>query len=297
MQGRWQRAVSLGLGPLALGLTLLVSPAAAQPSGPLSVPPPGKAALEAVPMLREVGIDQKLDAPIPLDLSFVDHTGKDVTLRQLFTTRPAILALVYYECPMLCTQVLNGLEGSLEALSFTVGKEFDLIVVSFDPGETPAMAEEKRKNFLHRYGRAGVDDNVHFLTGRESAITALTGAVGFRYAYDKQIDQYAHPAAITLLTPQGHVSRYLYGIEFAPKDLKFGLIDATGGKIGTLTDQMLLFCYHYDPETGKYGLAIMTFIRLSGAATAVGLGVYIVWSLRRERRQRDRLAHTATGIR
>jgi protein SCO1/2 len=282
---------------VTLGLTLLVSAAAAQPSGPLSVPPPGKAALEAVPMLREVGIDQELDAPIPLDLAFVDHTGKDVTLRQLFTTRPAILALVYYECPMLCTQVLNGLEGSLEALSFTVGKEFDLIVVSFDPGETPAMAAEKRKNFLHRYGRAGVDENVHFLTGRESAITALTGAVGFRYAYDKQIDQYAHPAAITLLTPQGHVSRYLYGIEFAPKDLKFGLIDATGGKIGTLTDQMLLFCYHYDPETGKYGLAIMTFVRLAGAATVALLAVYIVWSLRRERRQRGRLAHTATGIR
>jgi protein SCO1/2 len=248
-------------------------------------------------MLREVGIDQKLDAQVPLDLAFVDHTGRDVTLRQLISARPVLLALVYYECPMLCTQVLNALEGSLEALSFTVGKEFDLVVVSFDPGETPAMAAEKRKNFLHRYGRAGVDASVNFLTGRESAIAALTGAVGFRYAYDKQIDQYAHPAAITLLTPQGRVSRYLYGIEFAPKDLKFGLIDATGGKIGSLTDQMLLFCYHYDPESGKYGLAIMSLVRLTGAATVVGLAAFIVWSLRRERRQRGRLAPTATGIR
>jgi protein SCO1/2 len=278
-------------------VVLFAGAAGAQPSGPLSVPPPGKAALEAVPMLREVGIDQKLEAQIPLDLAFVDHAGRDVTLRQLIGARPVVLALVYYECPMLCTQVLNGLEGSLEALSFTAGREFDLVVVSFDPGETPAMAAEKRSNFLHRYGRPGVDASVHFLTGRESAIAALTGAVGFRYAYDKQIDQYAHPAAITLLTPQARVSRYLYGIEFAPRDLKFGLIDATGGKIGTLTDQMLLFCYHYDPESGKYGLAIMTFIRLTGAATVVALAGYVVWSLRRERRQRGRMAHTATGIR
>jgi protein SCO1/2 len=290
----------MGLGPWAWGLTLAVclsGTALAQPSGPLSVPPPGKAALEAVPMLKDVGIDQKLDSQLPLDAAFVDHTGKDVKLRDLFSTRPAILALVYYECPMLCTQVLNGLEGSLEALSFTLGTEYDLIVVSFDPGETPAMAAEKRKTFLHRYGRKDVDASAHFLTGREESIKRLTSAVGWRYAYDAAIDQYAHPAAITLVTAAGRVSRYLYGIEFAPKDLKFGLMDASGGKIGTLTDQMLLFCYHYDPESGKYGVAIMNLVRFAGAATVVCLVTYIVWSVRRERRLRARLAHTATGIR
>jgi protein SCO1/2 len=261
------------------------------------VPPPGKAALEAIPMLKDVGIDQKLDSQLPLDAAFVDHTGRDVRLRDVFSSRPAVLALVYYECPMLCTQVLNGLEGSLEALSFTIGKEYDLIVVSFDPGETPAMAADKRKNFLHRYGRKDVDASAHFLTGREESIRQLTSAVGFRYAYDKAIDQYAHPAAITLVTAAGRVSRYLYGIEFAPKDLKFGLMDASGGKIGTFTDQMLLFCYHYDPESGKYGVAIMNLVRFAGAATVVCLVLFIVWSVRRERRLRSALAHTTTGIR
>jgi protein SCO1 len=276
-------------------LLIVATTAAAQPTAPRSVPPPGKAALDAVPMLREVGIDQHLNGQLPLDEVFTNHAGQDVRLGSLLTTRPAVLALVYYECPMLCTQVLNGLEGSLEALAFNIGKDYDLIVASFDPGETPAMAEDKRKNFLHRYGRSGAEHHVHFLTGRESAIKALTGAVGFRYAYDAAIDQYAHPAAITLLTPAGRISRYLYGIEFAPKDLKFGLMDASGGKIGTVTDQMLLFCYHYDPESGTYGFAIMTVVRTAGAATVLGLLAYIVWA---ERRRRSlALARPAAGIR
>ena len=278
-------------------LALSAHTAWGQPSGPLSVPPPGKAALEAVPMLKDVRIDQHLDRRLPGDLTFTTHDGRDVRFGQLFSTRPAILALVYYECPMLCTQVLNGLEGSLEALSFTIGKEYDLVVVSFDPGETPAMAAEKRKTFLHRYGRKDVDANVHFLTGRPEAIRDLTDAVGFRYAYDKTIDQYAHPAVITVLTPDIRVSKYLYGIEFAPKDLKFGLMEAAGGRIGTLTDQVLLFCYHYDPETGKYGLAIMSLVRLSGAGTVLALVAYIVWAVRRERRGNRAIAKMATGIR
>jgi protein SCO1/2 len=271
--------------------------AAAQPTGPLSVPPPGKAALEAIPMLKEVRIDQHLDRPLPLDLTFTAHDGRDVRLRELFSTRPAVLALVYYECPMLCRQVLNGLEGSLEALSFSIGRDYDLIVVSFDPGETPAMAADQRRMFLHRYGRPGADAAAHFLTGREAAIRELTEAVGFRYAYDAAIDQYAHPAAITLVTPAARISRYLFGIEFAPKDLKFGLMDASGGKVGSVTDQMLLFCYQYDPERGTYGLAIMSVIRLAGAATAIALAAYIVWAVRRERRAHTAFARSATGIR
>ncbi len=181
------------------------------------MPPPGKAATEQVPILREVGIDQKLGDRVPLDLVFVDESGRDVRLGDLFRDRPVVLALVYYECPMLCTQVLSGLDGSLTALSFSAGKEFDLVVVSFDPGETPALAADRRKNFINRYRRVGSEGGIRFLTGRQESIAKLADAVGFRYAYDEAIDQYAHPAAITLLTGDGRVSRYLYGIEFAPQ--------------------------------------------------------------------------------
>jgi cytochrome oxidase Cu insertion factor (SCO1/SenC/PrrC family) len=180
-------------------------------------------------MLKDVGIDQKLNEKIPLDLPFSDETGKDVTLGQYFGSRPVLLALVYYECPMLCTQVLHGLVGSLEGISFTAGKEFEVVFVSFDPGETPALAADRKQYFLRRYGHPEAAPYVHFLTGRETSITALTSAVGFRYAYDAQIDQFAHPAAITLLTGEGRVSRYLYGIEFAPRDLKLALVEASEG--------------------------------------------------------------------
>jgi protein SCO1/2 len=202
----------------------------------------------------------------------------------LFRDRPVVLALVYYECPMLCTQVLSGLDGSLTALSFSAGKEFDLVVVSFDPGETPALAADRRKNFINRYRRVGSEGGIRFLTGRQESIAKLADAVGFRYAYDEASDQYAHPAAITLLTGDGRVSRYLYGIEFAPKDLRLGLVEASEGRVGTAVDTLLLYCYHYDPESGKYGMAIMNLIRLAGVLTVVGLGTFIVVSLRRERR-------------
>jgi len=285
------------------GLALLImtggaTTAWAQPGGPLSVPPPGKAATEAIPMLKEVGIDQHLDAQIPLDLKFVDENGRDVTLGQYFNgKRPVVLALVYYECPMLCTLTLNGLVGSLTPLTLSAGQDFDVLAVSFDPGETPALATERRKTFLQRYSRAHADAGVHFLTGREDAIKALTSAVGFRYVYDSAIDQFAHPAAITIVSPAGKVSRYLFGVEFAPKDLKLSLVEATDGKIGTVVDQALLFCYHYDPETGKYGLAILNLVRLAGALTVAALAGMIVWNLRRERRQLRAVGPTATGIR
>lgn len=283
---------------LAVILTGGASIAWAQPGGPLSVPPPGKAATELIPKLKEVGIDQRLDAQIPLDLKFVDESGRDVTLGQYFNgKKPVVLALVYYECPMLCTLTLNGLVSSLTPVSLSAGKDFDVLAVSFDPGETPALATERRKTFLQRYSRANAETGVHFLTGREDAIKALTAAVGFRYVYDQEIDQFAHPAAITIVSPAGKVSRYLFGVEFAPKDLKLSLVEATDGKIGTVVDQALLFCYHYDPETGKYGLAIMNLVRMAGALTVLTLVGAIVWSLRRERRQLRAVGPTATGIR
>jgi protein SCO1/2 len=242
------------------------------------------AATEQIPILREVGIDQKLDEPVPLDLEFSDEQGRTVQLGDYFGTRPVVLALVYYECPMLCTQVLNGLVGSLEAIAFNPAREFEVVVVSFDPGETPALAAASRQTALRRYGRPGTEAGWHFLTGRESSVRALTGAVGFRYAYDEAIDQYAHPAAITVLTGDGRVSKYLYGIEFAPRDLRLALVEAADGRIGTAIDQALLFCYHYDPESGTYGLVVMNLIRTGGVLTLVGLGAFILLALRRERR-------------
>jgi protein SCO1 len=281
----------------SLPLCLIGSLAFAQPSRPLSVPPPGPTASAQIPQLRDVGLDQHLDAQLPLDLPFVDENGRDVTLGQYFGRKPVVLALVYYECPMLCSLVLNGLVASLEVLTPTVGKDFDVVAVSFDPGETPALAAERRKTFLSRYGRAGADAGVHFLTGRETSIKALTGAVGFRYAYDPTIDQFAHPAAITVLTQAGRISRYLFGVEFAPRDLKLSLVEAGDGRIGSVLDQALLFCFHYDPETGKYGLVIMNFIRLGGVMTVAGLGAFVLVAVRRDRRLKAALSGApAAGI-
>lgn len=281
----------------AVLLASLAAPSFAQPSGPLSVPPPGPAALEQIPILKDAGLEQRLDSQVPLDTPFMDENGRNVALGDYFGKKPVVLALVYYECPMLCTQVLNGLVGSLEALTFNAGQDFDVVAISFDAGETPAMAAAKRAAYLKRYGRPGTEGGVHFLTGREEDIRRVTDAVGFRFKYDPLIDQYAHPAVITVLTPEGKVSRYLFGIEFAPVDLRLALVEAADHRIGSMVDQMLLFCYHYDPESGKYGFAITNVVRLGGVLTVFGLGTFILMSLRRERRQGRAVTGTATGIR
>lgn len=262
---------------------MAVARASAQPSGPLMVPPPGKAATERIPLLKDVDLIQRLGNHVPMDLPFVDENGKDVKLGDYFGKRPVVLALVYYECPMLCTQVLNGTFSSMEALPFTTGTEFDLVVVSFDPGETPALAAQKKKAYFERYRRPGADQGMHFLTGRPESIKTLTDAVGFKYVYDASIDQFAHPAAVTILTHDGEVSRYLFGIEFAPRDLRLALVEAGQGHIGTPIDQALLYCYHYDPESGKYGFVIMNVVRLGGILTVAVLGLSIVRNVRGRR--------------
>jgi protein SCO1/2 len=262
----------------------------------MSVPPPGTASQTQLPILKEVGLDQKLNAQVPLELTFTDETGHEVTLGSLMGTRPVVLALVYYECPMLCTEVLNGLVASAETLSFDAGKQFDIIAVSFDPGETPSLAAQKKAQYVKRYGRPGAEAGMHFLTGRQQAIEALTNAVGFRYKYDPSTDQFAHIATLTILTPQGRVSRYLEGIEYAGRDLKLALVEAADGQIGTPVDRALLFCYHYDPETGKYGLAIMNLVRLGGIATVAGVASFILFNLRR-RPQPPAVMTTATDKR
>jgi protein SCO1 len=234
-------------------------------------------------ILREVGIDQHLDQQVPLDLVFHDETGQAVQFGQYFGGKPVILALVYYECPMLCTLTLNGLASALKVLSFDVGNQFNVVTVSFNPRETAALAAAKKKAYIERYGRAGTEQGWHFLTGDATNIERLTQAVGFRYVYDAEQKQYAHAAGITLLTPQGKIARYFFGVEYSPRDLRLGLVEASHNQIGSPVDQLLLYCYHYDPATGKYGAVAMNMVRVAGALTVLALGGFVVIALRRER--------------
>lgn len=242
------------------------------------------------PLLREVGIDQKLGDQVPLDLEFRDEQGRTVKLGQYFGEKPVVLALVYYECPMLCTQVLNGLTSALKVLKFDAGNEFEIVTVSFDARETPAMAAAKKENYLARYERPQSAAGWHFLTGEQSSIDALTKSVGFRYAWDERGNQFAHASAIMVLTPQGRLAQYFYGIEYSPKDLRLGLVEASQNKIGNFVDKVLLYCYHYDPATGKYGVMIMRVLRLSAVATMLALGIFMAVMFRRDRRQARRVA-------
>lgn len=234
------------------------------------------------PGLANVGIEQHLNEQIPPDLTFRDESGKTVRLGDYFGKRPMILNLVYFNCPMLCGEVLSGLTSTLRVLKFDLGREFEVITVSFDPRETPQIAAEKKKQYLERYGRKGAEQGWHFLTGQQDAIAALTKSAGFQYEYDAKTDQFAHTTAIMVLTPRGKIAQYYYGVEYPPKDLRLGLIEASQNKIGNLVDQVLLYCYHYDPATGKYGAAIMRVVRLAGLATILFLGTFIVIMFRRD---------------
>ena len=248
-----------------------------------NAPEPGEAASARPGLLSKIAIDQKLNQQVPLDIPFTDEQGRQVTLGEYFGKRPVLLALVYYECPMLCTQVLNGLVTALGVMNFEPGKEFEVVAVSFNPREGPGLASQKKANYLERYGRPHTAAGWHFLTGTEDSIRRLTDAVGFRYAYDEKIKQYAHGAAIELLTPRGVLSRYFYGIEYSPRDIRLGLIEASEERIGTAIDDVLLFCYHYDPATGKYGAAIMRLVRTAGVLTVVVFLGFLWVALRRER--------------
>ena len=237
------------------------------------------------PQLRDVGIDQKLDAQVPLDLAFRDETGRAVRLGDYFGKRPVVLSLVYYDCPMLCTLVLNGMVRGLRAIPFEPGKDFEAVTVSFDPHETPALAAAKKRTYLDRYRRPGAEAGWHFLTGGEASIRPLTQAVGFRYTYDPEIKQFAHASGIMLLTPEGRVSRYFYGLEYSARDMRLGLVEASANKIGSPVDQVLLYCFHYDPVTGKYGMVIMNTVRMAGVATVLALGLFLGIMFRQEKRR------------
>lgn len=247
---------------------------------------PGQPATSKPGLLKQIGIDQKLHQQVPLDLAFTDETGHDVTLGDYFGKRPVVLALVYYECPMLCTQVLNGVVSALGVLQFDAGREFDVVVVSINPKEGPGLAAQKKAAYLERYKRPGTAQGWHFLTGREESIKRLADAVGFRYAYDEEIGQFAHGAGIEVLTPKGVISKYFYGIEYSPRDIRFGLIEAADERIGSVVDDALLLCYHYDPTTGKYGATAITAIRIGAVLTVLALSTFLFVSLRRDRRDR-----------
>jgi len=241
------------------------------------------------PGLRDVGLDQKLNQQVPLDLRFRDEAGRELPLSSYFGTRPVILALVYYQCPMLCTQILNGLVTSLRGMSLQSGRDFDVVSVSIDPTETPELAARKKAEYLRRYAKSPL--GWHFLTGAEAQIKELARAAGFRYAYDPKTKQFAHASAIMVLTPAGKLSRYFYGIEYPPRDLRLGLVEASENKIGTPVDQLLLYCYHYDPGTGRYSAIVMNIVRLAGVLTLLIFVPILVWLWRRDLRH----GHEATG--
>jgi len=288
IQFRLERAAKAKLGALAACslqlvavLLLMANVAHAQLySEPKAPAPQGKPA-----MLQNIDIDQKLDQQVPLDLNFRDETGRRVQLGQYFGTRPVILTLVYYTCPMLCNEVQSGLASSLAILKFNAGEQFEVVAVSINPRETPEAAQKKRKQFLQRYKRAGAESGVHFLAGDQASIDALAKAVGFRYSYDPKTDQYAHASAIMVATPQGRLAQYFYGIEYAPNDLRLALVESSQNKIGNAVDQVLLYCFHYDPATGHYGAVVMNVVRLGGVITVLLLGLFMTISLRREFRQ------------
>ncbi len=238
---------------------------------------------QKIAIFDQVGIEQKLNSQVPLDLTFTDENGQSVQLGKYFGTRPVILTLVYYQCPMLCSQVLNGMTGALNGITrFNIGRDFDIVTVSFDPRDKSEDALASKKRMISRYRRPGSAEGWHFLTGKEDQIKALAASVGFRYAWDPQIQQFAHASSIMLLTPQGKVAQYYFGIEYAPRDIQLGLVEASQGKIGNVADQLILYCYHYDPARGKYGAVVLNIMRVGALATVLVLGGFVIVMFRRE---------------
>lgn len=290
------RIITLGIAVVfaAAGVTSISAQKTEHYNSPLYAPKtydPAEAEPTGLPpTLNEVGIDQKLGDQLPLDTTFKDENGDQVQLGQFYKKgRPVILALVYYECPMLCNQVLNGLTGSLKGMSLEPGKDYEVVAISFDARENDKadLARNKKASYVDRLGLAGGVDGMHFLTGTQESIDAVCKAAGFKYKWDDKTQQFAHVGGIMITTPEGKMSRYMYGIDYAPKDLKFGLMDSASSKIGTAADQLLLYCYHYDPSTGKYGFAILRAMRVGGLITLAALGAMVFVFYRRGKKKRE----------
>ncbi|MGH9349228.1 MAG: SCO family protein [Vicinamibacterales bacterium] len=253
----------------------------AQPRPGLQGPHDRGTASTAVPEpLKDVTFAQRLDTKLPLDARFRDETGRDVTLGDYFGKRPVVLAFVYYSCPMLCTQVLNGVSSAVKAMPFRVGTDFDVVYVSFDPRDTPATAAQKKAVQLADYRQAATAAGWHYLTGDEASIRRVTSAAGFSYRWDEASGQYAHVSGVLVATPDARLSRYFYGVEYSPKELRMAIVESGAGRVGSVVDELLLYCYHYDPATGRYGVIAMNLVRLGGAVTLVLLGGFI-WVMRR----------------
>ena len=268
----------------ALAATLAAPGAAFAQMGP-APPPDLNPATRKPRILENVKIEQRIGEQLPLDATFRDETGRDVRLGEFFETKPVVMVLAYYECPMLCTQVLNGMTASLKTMSLEAGKDYEVVVISINPRETPALAADKKKTYVEHYGRPQTAAGWHFLVGKEDQIHRVADAIGFRYVYDKNIQQYAHPAAIYVATPSGTIARYLMGIDFAPRDLRYALVEASNNRLGTVADSVLLLCYHYDPETGRYGADTLLAVRIGFIATVLAFLTFLFVSLRRERKQ------------
>jgi protein SCO1/2 len=271
-------------------LLTLASPAYAQrfaTGGPYKGPA-GKS--PTAEMVQDVKIEQHLSRALPLDTTFRDERGRDVRLGDYFGDKPVVLALVYYRCPMLCTQVLNGILRTIQAVPLKLGRDYQIVTISFDPAEGPGLAAEKKEHYVRASRIDSAEAGWHFLTGDAEAIRAVTEAVGFQYRFDSASRQFAHPSGFVVATPQGTIAKYFYGIDYAPRDLQLALVESSAGTVGTPVDQVLLLCYHYDPLTGKYGLAIAFFLKLAGTVTVGALGVFLVTMIRRERR-RPKLVH------
>jgi protein SCO1 len=255
----------------------------------------GKASADHDPPqpLEQVAFDQKLNERIPLDLMFTDDTGRVIRLGDYFGNRPVILLLAYYECPQLCSLVLSDLTKSLQALAFDAGEQFEVVTVSIDPRETPELAAAKKAAYLQEYGRPAAASGWHFLTGEQAAIARLAEATGFRYVYDEALDQFAHPSGFIVLTPEGRISHYFFGLDYSPTDVRLGLVEASANQIGSVVDQFYLLCFAYDPVSGRYNLLITNVLRLAGLATVVALAGLVLALYVREKRDRVRQAQPA----
>jgi protein SCO1/2 len=269
----WKHSIS---GVFALLLSASAASAQAVPSGM------GPAAQNMPSVLRNVGFEPQLNAHLPLDLAFRDETGRNVQLRDYFTQKPVLLALVYYGCPMLCNQTEQGVVGALRMLSFNPGRDYEVVFVSFDPRESPDMAAQKKESALVHFRRPETASGWHFLTGSKESIDTLTRGANFRYSFDEKSNLFAHAAGIMLLTPDGRISRYFYGVEYPARDVRLGLVDASAGKIGTPIDRALLFCYQYDPTSARYSASILKIIRLGGVLTILGLAAGMLIFRRRD---------------
>ena len=268
---------------VAVSFLLMLAAAHAPGAGSDYKPEPGLPSSTLPAPLREIGFDQNLNARVPLDTAFNDESGRAVRLGDYFGQRPVVLVFAYYDCPMLCTVVINGLASALNVLSLEPGKDFEIVTVSFNPRDTPATASAKKASYIARYKQPGAAAAWHFLTGNQESIDRLTKAAGFRYVWDAETQQFAHPTGVMVLTPDGRVARYLFGIEYGPRDLRYAIVDASNGRVGSAVDSLLLFCYHYDPARGRYGVAIMRLIRAGGAATVLALGAFIFIMVRKEK--------------